>query len=194
MKVLDILKEYDIKATFFVIGKSGDYEKNLYQRIVDEGHTLGNHTYSHNYKEIYSSEENFLRDFKKLEDYIHQLTGVKMEIMRFPGGSNNTMSHKYSDDKFMRRITTKILYDGYQYFDWNVDSKDAKAVKQDRDIIINTVLEGARNNNPAIVLFHDSSPKTSTVEALPFIIEELIKEGYTFDVLNKDSFYVQFKK
>lgn len=114
--------------------------------------------------------------------------------MRFPGGSNTTMPHKYSDSKFMRRITTKMLYDGYQYFDWNVDSKDAKVVKQNKNVIINTVLEGVRNNNPAIVLFHDSLPKTTTVEALPTIIEELIKENYTFGMLHKDSFYVQFKK
>lgn len=193
-KILDILSEYNIKATFFVIGKSGDFEKSLYKRIIDEGHALGNHTYSHNYKNIYSSEENFLQDFKELEDYVYQLTEIKMDIMRFPGGSNTTMPHKYSDDKFMKRITTKILYDEYQYFDWNVDSKDAKVAKQDKDIIINTVLEGARQNNPAIVLFHDSLPKTTTVEALPIIIEELLEENYTFEVLSKDSFYVQFKK
>lgn len=115
-----------------------------------------------------------------------------MDIMRFPGGSNTTMPHKYSDNRFMRRITTKILYDDYQYFDWNVDSKDAKVVKQSKDVIINSVLNGVRDNDPAIVLFHDSLPKTTTVEALPIIIEELLKEDYTFDVLRKDSFYVHF--
>ena len=193
-KILDILKEYNIKATFFVVGTANEHSKNLYKRIVDEGHTLGNHTYSHNYKTIYESEENFIQDFKKLEDHIYDITGVKMDIMRFPGGSNTTIPHKYSDEKFMKRITTKMLYDGYQYFDWNVDSKDAKVVKQSKDVIIKSVLDGVRNNDPAIVLFHDSIPKTTTVEALPIIIEELLKEDYTFDVLHKDSFYVQFKK
>jgi len=193
-KILDILKEYDIKATFFVIGRSDDYSKNLYKRIIDEGHSIGNHTYSHKYQTIYATEENFIEDFKKLEDYIYSLVGVKMDIMRFPGGSNTTMPRKYSDDKFMRRITTKILYDGYQYFDWNVDSKDAKVVKQDKDVIISSVLDGAKNNNPAIVLFHDTIAKTTTVEALPIIIEELLKENYIFETLNKDSFYVQFKR
>lgn len=193
-KILDILKQYNIKATFFVIGKSNKYSKNMYKRIIDEGHSIGNHTYSHQYETIYATEKNFMEDFKRLENYIYDITGVHMDIMRFPGGSNTTMPHKYSDDKFMKNITTKILYDGYQYFDWNVDSKDAKVVKQDKDVIINTVLEGVRKNNPAIVLFHDSLPKTTTVEALPIIIEELLKENYTFGTLDKDSFYVQFKK
>lgn len=188
------MKEYNIKATFFVIGRSDEFSKNMYKRIIAEGHNIGNHTYSHQYQNIYSAEENFMEDFKKLEDHIYHITGVKMDIMRFPGGSNTTMPHKYSDDKFMRRITTKIVYDGYQYFDWNVDSKDAKVVKQSKDVIISSVLDGVKNNNPAIVLFHDTLPKTTTVEALPIIIEKLLNEGYVFDVLNKDSFYVHFKK
>jgi len=193
-KILDILKEYNIKATFFVIGTSNEYSKSLYNRIVDEGHSIGNHTYSHKYQTIYATEQNFMQDFKKLEDYIYDITGVKMDIMRFPGGSNTRMPQKYSDDKFMRRITTKILYDGYQYFDWNVDSLDAKVVTQSKNVIINSVLDGVRNNDPAIVLFHDTLAKTTTVEALPIIIEELLKENYSFETLNKDSFYVQFKK
>ncbi len=193
-KILDILKEYNIRATFFVVGTSNEDSKKIYTRIVEEGHAIGNHTYSHEYRDIYASNKNFLEDFKKLEDYIYNITGIKMDIMRFPGGSNTTMPHKYSDEKFMKRMITKMLYHGYQYFDWNVDSRDAKAIKQNKDVIINSVLEGVKNNDPAIVLFHDSLPKTTTVEALPIIIEELLKEDYSFKALNKDSFYVHFKR
>ena len=111
-KILDILKRYDIKATFFVVGRSDDNSKNLYKRIVKEGHAIGNHTYSHEYKTLYSSEENFLSDFKKLEHHIYDITGIKMDIMRFPGGSNTIIPNKYSDDKFMVRMIAKMLCDG----------------------------------------------------------------------------------
>ncbi|HZX20926.1 MAG TPA: polysaccharide deacetylase family protein [Clostridia bacterium] len=193
-KILDILKEYNIKATFFVVGRSDDKSNGLYNRILREGHAMGNHTYSHIYKTIYSDDENFLADFRKLEDYVYNITGTKMDIMRFPGGSNTVMPHKYCDDKFMTRMTAKMLYDGYQYFDWNVDSKDAKVIKQNKDVIISSVLKGVKNNNPAIVLLHDSLPKTTTIEALPIIIEKLLKEGYSFKTLHKNSFYVHFKR
>lgn len=193
-EILDILKEYNVKATFFVVGRTDDNSKNLYNRIVKEGHAIGNHTYSHRYKTIYTSDENFLADFKKLEHYIYSITGIKMDIMRFPGGSNTIIPHKYCDDKFMRRMTVKMLYDGYQYFDWNVDSGDARVAKQNKNVIISSVLEGVKYNNPAIVLLHDSLPKTTTVEALQIIIEELLKEGYTFKTLHKNSFYVHFKR
>ena len=193
-EILDILKKYDIKATFFVVGRSDDNSKNLYKRIVKEGHAIGNHTYSHEYKTLYSSEKDFLSDFKKLEHHVYDITGIKMDIMRFPGGSNTIIPNKYSDDKFMVRMIAKMLYDGYQYFDWNVDSRDAKAAKQNKDIIVSSVLKGVKNNNPAIILFHDSLPKTTTVEALPIIIEKLLEEGYVFKILHKNSFYVHFKK
>lgn len=191
-KILDILAEHDIKATFFVCGSNTEEGKKLYKRIVDEGHAIGNHTYSHNYKYIYSSEENFLEDFYRLEELIYSVTGVRPEIMRFPGGSNNTVSRRYSDDAFMERITTKILFEGYQYFDWNVDSLDASKVTQSKDVIVKAVLNGVLNNDISIVLFHDSWPKTTTVEALPIILKELLDRGYTFEPLTKDSYYKHF--
>jgi len=193
-KILDILKEYNVKATFFVVGRSDDKSRSMYNRIIEEGHAMGNHTYSHEYETIYSGDENFLADFRKLENYVYDITGVKMDIMRFPGGSNTVMPHKYCDDKFMVRMIAKMLYDGYQYFDWNVDSTDAKVTKQNKDMIISSVLKGVENNNPAIVLLHDSLPKTTTVEALPIIIEELLKKDYEFKTLHKNSFYVHFRR
>lgn len=191
-KILDILKEYNVKATFFVCGNVTEYGKRIYKRIVNEGHVIGNHTYSHNYKRIYFSEESFMKDFKKLEKLIYSVTGIIPEIMRFPGGSNTTIPTKYNDKLFMERITTKIILEGYQYFDWHVSSKDAEKLIQDKDIIIKSVLEKINNRNNAIILFHDSWQKTTTVEALPVIIEELIKKGYKFGTLSKDSPYIHF--
>ncbi|RKD34163.1 polysaccharide deacetylase family protein [Thermohalobacter berrensis] len=191
IKILDILKKYKVKATFFVCGNTTEFGKKVYKRIVNEGHAIGNHTFSHNYKVIYSSEEAFLKDLKKLENFLFSVAGVKPKIIRFPGGSNTSIGKKYGGIKLTERLTTKVLLDGYQYFDWNVSSRDATKVTQDKEIIINSVLQDVKDGGN-IVLFHDSWPKTTTVEALPTIIEELLKRGYRFDILTKDSFYVHF--
>ncbi len=191
-KILDILKEYNIKATFFVLGKPN--MGNVYRRIVEEGHALGNHTYSHDFEKIYSSPKNFKKDIESLENLIYKETGINVDLFRFPGGSNNYMMTKSDKNYSFRDFSSVLEEKGYCYFDWNVDSKDAKAVTQDSDIIKNSVLNGIPKNSDAIILFHDSSPKTTTVEVLPEIIEELQQLGYSFDCLSHDSVPVQFFK
>lgn len=192
IQILDILKENNIKATFFVNGNTS--MKEVYKRIVDEGHSIGNHTYSHNYKSIYSSVEEFVSDMNKLNDFLEETVGIRPVIIRFPGGSNNTVSKKYGEDNIMKEIVRKVVNMGYQYFDWNVSSTDAEKVKQDKDVIVSAVLEGAKNKDKAIILMHDSAPKTTTVEALPEIIEGLVKQGFKFDSLNEDSYAPHFLK
>ena len=91
-KILDILKEYDVKATFFVVGKTDEESVRAYQRIVAEGHTLAMHSYSHKYSEIYASKESFEQDLRQLQEYLYQITGVWPRFYRFPGGSSNTVS------------------------------------------------------------------------------------------------------
>jgi len=191
-QILDILKKYNIKATFFVNGNAS--KKDLYKQIVNEGHTIGNHTYSHDYKNIYSSVEGYIGDMNKLNDFLEEVTGIRPTIVRLPGGSNNTVSHKYGGTKIMKQIVQKVTDKGYQYFDWNVSSTDAEKVKQDKDIIVKSVLEGAKNKNKAVILMHDSAPKTTTVEALPEIIDGLIKQGFKFDSLDEDSYAPHFSK
>ena len=92
-EILDILAQYDVKATFFVVGKEDEESKALYQRIVDEGHTLGMHSYSNKYSQIYQSDEAFEEDFERLRDELHQVTGVNSIYYRFPGGSSNQISN-----------------------------------------------------------------------------------------------------
>lgn len=189
-KILDILKKYDIKATFFVIGSGTETSKQIYKRIVEEGHALGNHTYSHNYSKIYSSTESFMEDVWKLEALLDEAAGVKPKIIRFPGGSKNQAGTKSGGKGFMAGLIARLQEEGYQYFDWNVSSKDASAVKQKKEIIVRSVLEGVQGKKDAIILFHDSAPKTTTVEALPEIIEALKDKGYKFEVLSESSYYV----
>ena len=114
-KILDILKENQIKATFFVIGKTDSYSKDMYRRIVDEGHTLGMHSYSHQYSNVYHSLEYFKKDFTMLQDLLYKTTGVKPDLYRFPGGSSNLVS-KVDLSQCIRYLNDKNI----RYVDWNV--------------------------------------------------------------------------
>ncbi|WP_083273665.1 polysaccharide deacetylase family protein [Geosporobacter ferrireducens] len=193
IKILDVLKKYDIKATFFVIGSETETSKKIYKRIAEEGHALGNHTYSHNYNKIYSSVESYMEDTWKLEALLDEAAGVKPKIIRFPGGSKNQASTRTGGKGFMAELITRLQEEGYQYFDWNVTSKDASAVTQEKEIIIRSVLEGVQGKKDAIILFHDNAPKTTTVEALPEIIDALKEKGYKFEVLSESSYYVHHR-
>jgi peptidoglycan/xylan/chitin deacetylase (PgdA/CDA1 family)/cell division protein FtsB len=194
LKILDILDRYNIKATFFVIGGSSEFYNNTIKEISDRGNAIGNHTYSHNYKSIYSSVDAFYKDFKQNEDNLYSILGYRPEVVRFPGGSNNQVSHKYGGSTIMKKIIKELDKDKYQHFDWNVSSTDAEVATQGKNKIIDSVINGAKNKNNIIILFHDSKPKTTTVDALPTIIERLQEMEFEFDILTKDSYTVQFEK
>jgi peptidoglycan-N-acetylglucosamine deacetylase len=191
IKILDILKENNIKATFFVNGRSD--KKETYARIANEGHIIGNHTYSHDYAALYKTIDGFTHDMQKLDDFIYGITGVKPEILRFPGGSNNQVSYKYGGVDFMDKLTKHIKQSGIKYFDWNVDSTDASVGTQDKNKIISEVLKNAKNKKQAIILMHDSAPKTTTALALPAIITGLKDQGFKFATLSPEVNVVQFK-
>jgi peptidoglycan-N-acetylglucosamine deacetylase len=191
IKILDILKANSIKATFFVNGNPN--RKEVYQRIVKEGHTIGNHTYSHDYALLYKTIDGFYADMNKLNNFLYETTGVKPEILRFPGGSNNHVSYKYGGEDFMDRLTRQVKQSGIKYFDWNVSSTDASVTTQDKNIIISEVLKGAKNKKQAIILMHDSKPKTTTAEALPALIKGLKEQGFKFASLSSKVAAVQFK-
>ncbi|MBR5229577.1 MAG: polysaccharide deacetylase [Firmicutes bacterium] len=180
VKILDILKENNIKATFFVVYKKGDAEKELYKRIVNEGHTIGIHTASHNYSTIYASVEDYLKDFNRISKHIESITGVKPEIFRFPGGSINGYN-----STFYVELISEMLRRGYVYYDWNCSSGDAAASNPSSSIIRDNVLKRAEFNKK-IVLMHDSKGHSATVAALPEIIKGLTDQGYQFDALTND--------
>lgn len=181
-EILDILKKYNVKATFFVNGKPGF--KDTYIRMCKEGHSIGNHTYCHEYNEIYSSVENFKSDTNKLNRLLMEY-GIKPTYMlRFPGGSNNTVSKKYGGDVIMDELVQVMSEEGYKYYDWNVTSGDASRQCLTKEKIVENVINGCKGKSNAIILFHDLNPKISTVEALPEVIEYLLKENYEFKVLN----------
>ncbi|AMA71549.1 polysaccharide deacetylase [Aneurinibacillus thermoaerophilus] len=191
-EILAILDRYKIKATFFVIGNNSEFGKQMYRRIVSKGHALGLHSYSHEYRNIYTSATAFHSDMEKLRQLIYKATGQKPKIMRFPGGSNNHISRKYGGHSLMQILIQQSVQKGYKYFDWNVDSQDAKRKVQPRDVIIQSVMKESRNKKKIIVLMHDSQIKVTTVQALPAIITELKKQGFSFDILSDTSFTYHF--
>ncbi|WP_248929723.1 polysaccharide deacetylase family protein [Paenibacillus hamazuiensis] len=193
-KILDILRRYNVKATFFVIGNTTEEGKAMYKKIVEEGHALGNHTFSHNYGKIYSSVEAFRADLQKLDDLLYETVGIRPDIIRFPGGSNIHLSRRSGGRTMMKNITREMANRGFQYFDWNVSSTDAAAPVQDLEAIVTSVAANSRNKDRIIVLMHDNTRKTTTVEALPRVIDKLRADGYSFDVLTKNSFTFQFLK
>ena len=166
-EILDILKRYNVKATFFVTGMNSPKYDDYYQKILDDGHTMGIHTYSHVYGEIYDSLEAFQEDFKKMQDHIYENTGQNVKVYRFPGGSaNNVVSPEVREEIFQW-----LEEEGIEYFDWNVSSGDAEKRVPTAEKIAQNCIDGIKNCNTAIVLLHDAGGKKSTIEALPLIIE-----------------------
>ena len=174
--VLDILKKYNVKATFFVIN-SGSYNKATLQREVNEGHTIGLHAYDHNYAIAYKDDNSYLDGIDKLRAKVKADTGFDSHYIRFPGGSSNTISKRYSKG-IMSRITKTAKQRGYKYYDWNVDDDDAGRARTADDCYNNVVRE-LRPNRSNIVLMHDFGTNKKILEALPRIIEYCQKNGYT---------------
>lgn len=166
--ILEILDRYGVKATFFVVGKESDSEKEALTMIVDGGHTLGMHSYSHKYAELYQSEESFAEDFVKLQSYLYEVTGVESKFYRFPGGSSNRVS-----DVDMQEFADYLESQGVQFYDWNISSGDASKVPLSVDTLVRNSLDGIEDNSTSIILFHDSADKRTTVDALPIIIERI---------------------
>lgn len=186
-EILDILKAYDVKATFFVVGKTDEASRKAYRRIVEEGHTLGMHSYSHSYEDIYDSEEDFQDDMKKLQEYLYELTGVWPRFYRFPGGSSNTVSNID-----MQKLADWLTDQGVTYFDWNVASGDAVSRELPAETLLANCLAGIRNQQSCVVLMHDAANKDTTVEALPEIISEIrLQEDAVFLPITDDTVPVQ---
>ncbi|MGN1415264.1 MAG: polysaccharide deacetylase family protein [Oscillospiraceae bacterium] len=173
--ILDILKENDVKATFFVVGWCVDGREDILQRMVDEGHTVGIHTYSHDYEEIYESKEAYVDDFEKVYNVIYETVGVKPWLFRYPGGSYNSFNKDVADD-----IITEMNGRGFTYFDWSCATSDATVGATYNSCVEN--FKDTLSSDYETVLIHDS--KELTVEYLPEIIDYAKAEGYKFETLD----------
>ena len=180
--ILDILDYYNVKATFFVI-----YHKDMedkYKAIVNAGHAIALHSYTHDYSSVYAGEASFFNEMEMIGDYIYRQTGVRTMLMRFPGGSSNTISRKYSKG-LMSVLKKSVKERGYVYQDWNVDSCDAEKSNTPPEKLLSNVRNSLGSKKTAVVLMHDGGNRTgTTVQALPAIIEFFYEKGYSMEKLD----------
>ncbi len=181
-QVLATLKKYNVKATFFVVGTDKlDYLKD----IQADGHAIALHCNNHTYSSVYASEAAYLADLSAISQKVQDKTGIKSMVVRFPGGSSNTVSRHYTKG-LMTRLSKVLPEMGYAYFDWNVSSGDAEGGYQSASKIASNVLNRSKGMDKICVLMHDGYGKKTTAQALPAIIEGLQKRGYSFEVLTTD--------
>lgn len=179
-KLMDILDEYNVKATFFVTGQFGTVESRaaLFQEILKRGHGLGLHTFSHEASDIYQSVEAYLTDLNAIYQEVYEATGEKISLLRFPGGSINS----YNGSNY-QELVAEVTRRGFTYTDWNVSADDAIGTPEVGEII-DQVVENCELYKKAIVLCHDTDQQTNTTNAISDIIEILSEEGYEFRAMD----------
>lgn len=182
-KVLDILKKEGIKATFFMLGQQAEERPEIVKRIVAEGHSIGNHTYNHNYQELYTDFRVFWKQIKQTESILERIAGVKPQLIRAPGGTYrnfNAFYFYYLDQA------------GYKVFDWSIDSGDSRKANVPSRDIVKTVEEGPFQHE-ITVLLHDGAGHAQSVKALPEIIHFFKKRGYAFAPITSEVKPVVFR-
>ena len=187
-RLLDILDKYGVKATFFVTNQFPKYQYMIGE-TYRRGHTIALHTYSHNYASVYANEDAYYRDLSMIRDICVAQTGQIPTIVRFPGGTSNTVSRKHCRG-IMTALTQSISYHGYLYCDWNVSSGDAGGAKT-RSAVYNNVISGIRKHSVSIVLQHDIT--SHSVSAVEDILFWGIQNGYTFLPMSETTPMVRFK-
>ena len=183
-KILDILSENGVHATFFVCG-TGDRDERLrhtYKRIVDEGHTIGMHSYSHVYSEVYRDLDSFQYDLDKIRNLIYNETGIAPKFYRFPGGSGNTVAGLPMD-----RYISVLYSQNMEYYDWNVYCGDSSGRALSSGEIVQNTLRGVDKWKSSVVLLHDTGGKKSTVDALPAILKGLKARGLEILPIDQDT-------
>ncbi len=173
-RILEILDRYGVKATFFVVGRTGEADQERMRRIVAAGHAIGMHSWSHDYNKVYASVEDFLSEFDRLYQWIYEITGVYPSVFRFPGGSINSY-----DRGVYQEIIAEMTRRGFIYYDWNASAQDATRTPRPASDIAQDCLKGV-GRDLVVVLAHDSAARTTTADALPAIIEGYQAAGYTF--------------
>lgn len=171
--ILDILKEEDVKATFFIIGRQARTRAEILKRTIREGHALAIHSYSHEYNKIYASPQALLDDIEKCRKTIYDITGISPTLYRFPGGS-------FTVSEELKNCVKKA---GYHYVDWNASCRDAELIDAQAEELYQCAISTAADRNYIVMLCHDFAHRKGTVQALPKIIRYYKDKGYTFKTL-----------
>lgn len=183
-KVLDVLDKYGVKATFFVTGMHPDYF-NMIQKCHDKGHTIGLHTYTHEYDQVYASVDAYWNDLNQIGETVRQQIGYVPCFIRFPGGSSNTISANYTRG-IMTTLSQQVVDAGYQYFDWDASCGDGAEHSAD-ELVDATMADTSYGYKSIVFLMHDGTAKETTAEALPRIIEYFKSEGYEFAPIDRNT-------
>ena len=187
-KILDILKKNNVKATFFLLGENieaNEKSRELIKREFNEGHAIGNHTYSHNRNNILFPNNKinvpiFMTDMKKNDDVLKNILGQNFNtrVLRVPGGY---MSRTYYKDPNLPEFDAKLKEEHIISIDWNVEIKDAEGKRNKSSTELFSILkEEVGTKSKVIILMHDTYGKVQTANALPQIIEYLKYQGYEF--------------
>ncbi len=188
-EILDVLKSEKVSATFFIVGKEVQGREEVLKRIYNEGHGIGLHTYSHNFKLIYQNPEAFINEMEKAELTINEVLGtnINFSVIRFPGGSAGRLNSNFYD---------LLTQHGYKIFDWNIDLKDGIKGSLSPDTFIDNAKKCQDKSTRRIILAHCNSNNINTVKALPGIIKYYHDEGYCFKTIDNDTspYFFRFKK
>lgn len=186
-KLLDVLHKYNVKATFFVVGKEIKGRERILRRISDEGHSIGLHTYSHKFSAIYKSDEAFLEELKREGELIKYVLGYKVNVIRFPGGSDLMLTPE---------LLEKLHKLGYRVYDWNVNLGDGVAGNLSVETLIRNSKKVKGDKYKRFILAHCNSNNKTTYRALPYIIEYYKSEGYVFKAIdnNTEEYFYKLKK
>ena len=181
-ELLDILSRYNVKATFFVTGRNTNYSYYI-REAYDRGHSIALHTYSHNYSSVYSSVDAYFDDLNAINEVVKNQTGSYSNLIRFPGGSSNTVSR--ITPGIMTQLSRMVEEKGYRYFDWNVSSGDASGTIMSSDVYASNIINGLGNGSYYVVLQHDTN--INSIRAVSSVIEYGLSHGYSFKSLSMDS-------
>lgn len=177
-KTLDILKEKNVRGTFFVIGNQIKGFEDTIKRMNEEGHSIGLHTYSHKYKRIYRSSDAFIKEMIDCRNEINRVTGTTPNILRFPGGSRKRLSNEFLN---------KLHKNNFKVYDWNVQVSDGINPKTSPSKLFREATKETDSISPVILLMHCDYMHTRTCQALPKIIDYYKHQGYTFKAITEDT-------
>lgn len=185
--VLDVLEEENVPATFFVMAAENNeqYLPTL-ARTLEQGHLVALHTCSHDYKKIYNSTDAYWDDLQQLREKLlpYIPAEYEMKYLRFPGGSNNTVSHRYGGSGIMTKLKTEAVSRGFTYVDWNVCADDSLGGNPSPSTIYNNIVRDVQDKTVCVVLMHDATNNKNTAAALPDVIRWFKNAGFRFDTVD----------
>lgn len=182
LSVLDVLRKYNIKATFFLVGTLIEENQDSARRLYDEGHLIANHSYSHNYSELYSDLQTFMNQVNYTHELICKITDDinYPKVFRFPGGGYNAGSY----GQIKQEAKKELEKNGYKYCDWNALTGDAETITPTREYVVKRLKDTVGEQEDVVILLHDALSKKVTASSLSEMIEYLIDKGYEFDTLD----------